>query len=587
MRLTLRLFVVAALGIVGLAISTSTSAETSAGSVTPGVSFAATDQVIVKMQPGHGASVAALGRASGQSVTKVRNLTADTVVVRLPGAQSDAALRGTVNAMARVQGVEWVEPDVRMTTQTNDPLFAQQWDLGPAGTSAYGIDLASAWSALPTGPETVNVAVVDTGYVDHADLAGVFLPGYDFVDDARIANDGDGRDADASDPGDWITSQESRRGFFRGCQSGNSSWHGTHVAGTIAAVADNGTGIAGINPHASIVPVRVLGKCGGYTSDITDGVRWAAGLSVGVPVNQNVAKVINLSLGGSGACSSTWQSAIDAVTAAGTTVVVAAGNSNADASGYSPASCNGVVTVASTGKAGKRAYYSNYGSTVELAAPGGDKNADAGDTILSTLNTGTTSPIASPAGDTYVKYQGTSMASPHVAGVVSLMLSAKPGLTPGQIGQLLQQTVTPFPSGSTCSTSTCGAGILNAAKAVTAAAGSQPPSTTQPSSTTLPPPAAVPGTFGKIGPASGSGNFKKGVTLSWEASAGATGYSVCIEVDSSPDGVCNSFTKGPYSGTSIRFVGLASGSTFEWQVRADNASGSTVASGAAWSFSTR
>ncbi len=587
MRTPLRLLVVIAVGALGLVVSTGTSADTAVGSVTPGVSFAATDQVIVKMRPGDVANLATLGRAAGKSVGKVRSLTSDMVVLRLPDAQSGAALRATVNAMARVQGVEWVEPDVRMTTQTSDPLFGDQWDLGPAGPSVYGIDLEDAWSALPAIPATVNVAVVDTGYVAHADLGPVILPGYDFIDDPRIANDGDGRDADASDPGDWITNQESRRGFFRGCQAGDSSWHGTHVAGTIAATTDNGKGIAGINPHAKIVPVRVLGKCGGYTSDITDGVRWAAGLAVtGTPPNPNIAKVVNLSLGGSGACSSTWQTAIDAVTAAGTTVVVAAGNSNSDAAGFSPASCNGVVTVASTGQAGSRAYYSNYGATVEIAAPGGDKNADAGDTILSTLNTGATSAVASPAGDTYVRYQGTSMASPHVAGVVSLMLSTQPGLAPAQIRQLLQQSATPFPSGSSCSTATCGDGIVNAAAAVIAAGDSEPPVTTQPPTTTQPP-AGVPGAFDKLSPAPNTANVKKSVELSWEPSSGATGYMVCIEIDLSPDGVCDSFTHGPYTGSSVRFVGLASGSTYEWQVRADNAGGSTVANDVAWFFSTR
>lgn len=594
MRALGKLFLVASVGMSGLVMSSGTSAEPTVGEVNDGVSFGETDQLIVKAARGRSVSVAALSEAAGAPVKKVRDLADGAVVVRLSKSQRDNALRATAQAFARVGGVEWVEPDVWMTTVTDDPLFSAQWDLGPAGPAVFGIDVAGAWAALPSNPSSVNVAVVDTGQVDHADLDAITLPGYDFIGDTRIANDGNGRDGDARDPGDWITSQESRSGFFRGCTVSNSSWHGTHVAGTIAAVSGNHKGIAGVNPHARIVPVRVLGKCGGYTSDITDGVLWAAGLTViGVPNNPNVAKVVNLSLGGSGACSSTWQSAIDAVTAAGTTVVVAAGNANSDAAAYSPASCNGVITVASTGKAGARAYYSNYGSVVEIAAPGGDRLADGGDTVLSTLNTGSTSPVASPGGDTYVRYQGTSMASPHVAGVASLMLSANPALSPAQITQLMQQSATPFPSGSNCTTSLCGAGIVDAAGAVVAAGGANPGTTTTTTTTTtlatttttMPPP--VPGAFVKTSPADDATGAKTNVVLSWSGSTGATGYWVCLEIDSTPNGTCDAFTEGPFTTTGVRFTGLSAGSTYEWQVRADNSAGSTVASGSAWSFSTR
>jgi serine protease len=550
------------------------------GTVTPGISFAPTDQVIVKMQAGQIPSANSLGRNAGVSVTSVRNLTADTIVLKLPGVQSDAALRATVNALAKSPGVEFAEPDVRMSV--SEDRSSEQWDLGPAGPTAYGIDLAGAWAGVPANPAQVTVAVVDTGYVEHADLTGQFVGGYDFVSDSRIGNDGDGRDSDAHDPGDWITNQDSRRGFFRGCAAGDSSWHGTHVSGTIAALA-NVDGINGINPNAKILPVRVLGKCGGYTSDITDGVRWAAGLAVnGVPTNTNVAKVVNLSLGGGGACASTWQSAINDVTAAGTTVVVAAGNSNADAAGYSPASCNGVITVASTGKAGSRAYYSNFGTSVEIAAPGGDRIADDGDTILSTLNTGATSPSA----DTYAKYQGTSMAAPHIAGVASLMLAANPTLTPIDIVQVMQQTATPFPGGSSCATG-CGSGIANAASAVAAAISTDPTTTTTTTATTTTTvsPTDLPGTFAKTGPIDGTNNIKKNVTLSWQSSDAATEYWVCI--DTAEDGNCDAFTSGPYTGTSVRFVGLASGTTYEWQVQATNSNGATIASDAVRTFQTR
>jgi serine protease len=580
MRTTAKLLAVGLLGGSALVVSSGAIAQNPAppaGVVTPGVSFAPTDQVIVKMRSGATPDAAELGRASGQSVTNVRNLSADTIVLKLPSTQSGAALRATVTALAKAPGVEWAEPDVRMSV-TGD-RSAEQWDLGPATSAPYGIELAGV---SLTDPSPVTVAVVDTGYVAHADLAGRIVGGYDFVSDSRIANDGGGRDDDARDPGDWITSQESRRGFFQGCYVDTSSWHGTHVSGTIAALAGNNEGINGINPSARILPVRVLGKCGGYTSDITDGVKWAAGLPVaGTTANANVAKVVNLSLGGSGACSATWQDAIDATVAAGTTIVVAAGNSNADAANYSPAGCSGVITVASTGKAGNRAYYSNFGNTVDVAAPGGDRLADADKTILSTLNTGTTAPIS--GGDTYAYYQGTSMAAPHVAGVASLVLAAKPGLTPGDVATVLMGSATKFPSGSTCATG-CGSGIVNAAAAVSTALVTEPTPTTTTTTTTTTVSQNAPAAFTKIGPANGASGFRKSVTLSWQQSAGATFYKVCIGVGAICDSP-GSFT-GTYSGTSVKFVGLASGMTYKWQVMAVNASGETAASDGVWSFST-
>ena len=239
--------------------------------------------------------------------------------------------------------------------------------------------------------------------------------------------------------------------------------------------------------------MRVLGKCGGYTSDIVDAIRWSAGLAVpGVPANANPARVLNMSLGGPAACDangqnctceSVMQSAINDALAANAVVVVAAGNDNADASRFSPANCSGVITVAATGRAGQRASYSNYGPVVEIAAPGGD-----GPTVLSTLNTGATSP--DPAGYTYGGYQGTSMATPHVSGIASLMLSINPSLTPAQVVSKIQTTARAFPTGTgrDCTTALCGAGIVDAAAAVLSAGGRAPTTTTLATSGT---PAAV------------------------------------------------------------------------------------------------
>jgi len=347
--------------------------------------------------------------------------------------------------MANDPTVLYAEPDRILKVQSTpaDPMFAQQWDYFE---TKAGMNLPLAWD-LSTGSGVV-VAVLDTGYRPHADLADNLLTGYDFVSDAGMGHDGDGRDADASDPGD-------------GCSSGHSSWHGTHVAGTIAALANNGIGIAGVAYSAKVLPVRVLGCGGGYNSDIADGMIWAAGGSVnGVPTNATPAKVLNLSLGGQSACSMTMQSAINTARSLGANVVVAAGNANMAVGNFSPANCKGVIAVAALGRNGGKAPYSNYGGLVTVAAPGGNMNSGTANGILSTLNTGG----ATPGEDSYAYYQGTSMAAPHVAGVVALMLARNPQLTPDEVTVLLRSTTRPFPAAC----GGCGTGMVDAAKAVKA-----------------------------------------------------------------------------------------------------------------------
>jgi serine protease len=350
--------------------------------------------------------------------------------------------------------IEYVEPDLKMhvLATPNDAYYSRQWDLFEA---TGGIRAPAAWD-LATGAGVV-VAVLDTGLRPHAELSGQTVAGYDMITLASIANDGGGRDADASDPGDWVAAGE----CGSGTSASNSSWHGTHVAGTIAAKANNGAGIAGIAYNARIQPLRVIGKCGGYSSDIADAMVWASGGTVGgIPANATPAKVINLSLGGAGSCGTTTQNAINSARARGAVIVVAAGNANTHAGSYSPASCAGVVTVAATDRYGARAYYSNYGSVVALAAPGGDARSAAANGILSTLNAGTSTPGA----DAYAYYQGTSMAAPHVAGVAALMLSAQPAATPDQVAAVLKSSARAFPG--VCAQ--CGAGIVDAAAAVAA-----------------------------------------------------------------------------------------------------------------------
>lgn len=427
-------------------------------------SLAQTDRLIVKYNdaPKGGVRVVMVGalrqglvdRAGqqvGASLTPLRAMGTGALVFQLSRTMPVAEVSAlAADLMARDPGVAYAEPDRIMTTQSipSDPRYNEQWDLYEA---AGGIRAPGAWD-LSKGAG-INVAVIDTGYRAHADLAGQVLPGYDFIANLATAGDGNARDADAQDPGDWLAA--SQCGASAPAQDQSSSWHGTHVAGTIAARANNGVGIAGVAYSAKIVPVRVLGKCGGYTSDIADGIIWASGGAVAnVPANANKARVLNLSLGGGGSCAITTQTAINGARSRGVVVVVAAGNSAMDASNFSPANCAGVITVAATTRAGGRASYSNFGSIVDIAAPGGDTGAP----ILSTLNAGT----RTPAGDSYAGYSGTSMATPHVAGVVALMLAQNPALTPDQVEVKLKAGARAFPAAC----AGCGAGIVDATAAL-------------------------------------------------------------------------------------------------------------------------
>ncbi len=269
-----------------------------------------TDRIIIKYNPATSAfaapartdQMARLNAVAGVTLNYFRAMSGDASVLSLPGRLPLAQVRAISSKLMALPEVAYAEPDQVLfpALTPNDPLYSNQWDL--FGTN--GINAPAAWD-ITTGSASIVVADIDTGITAHADLSGRTVPGYDFISDSRIANDGNARDADPSDPGDWITAAESASGFFAGCPVENSSWHGTHTAGTIGAKSNNSLGVAGINWNSKILPVRVLGKCGGYTSDIIDGLRWSAGITVtGVPANPNPAKVANLSLGGSGACNS-------------------------------------------------------------------------------------------------------------------------------------------------------------------------------------------------------------------------------------------------------------------------------------------
>lgn len=398
---------------------------------------------------------------TGLSVSKVRTLATGAELVEVSGdrmrfSSYAGTAREVMVSFARNPAVAYVEPDrlMRPTLTPNDTYFSNQWDLTDA---TGGANVPSAWD-ISTG-SGIKVAVIDTGITTHSDLAGQTVGGYDFISDSDTARDGNARDSDPQDEGDWYATNECGYGYG----ASDSSWHGTHVAGTIAAKTNNGAGVAGMAYGAKVVPVRVLGKCGGYTSDIVDAMVWSAGGSVsGVPSNANPARVLNLSLGGSGSCGS-FQSAVNSARANGAVVVVAAGNENQNVSNSSPANCSGVISVAATTKTGSRASYSNYGSSIVVSAPGGAGSGGSTD-ILSTLNSGTTT----PSSETYAYYAGTSMAAPHVAALAAMVLSVDPSLTPDEVKDLITDNARPLPG--SCSGG-CGAGIIDAHATLVAAGG--------------------------------------------------------------------------------------------------------------------
>jgi serine protease len=343
--------------------------------------------------------------------------------------------------------VEYAEPDY-IRTRSGDPvtpsdeLFPKQWGLPM-------VKAPNAWGGGYEGSGAVTVAIIDTGYVAHPEIADRVIDQWDFISDPANAGDGDGRDGDATDTGD-STDQ-------------SSALHGTHVAGIIGADTNtNGLGIAGVDWHCNLVIVRALGVSHGtgVDSDISDAIRWAAGLHVdGVPDNATPAQVINMSFGGKGA-SQTMQAAVDDAVAAGAVVVTAAGNTGEDAAGDSPAGLRGVITVGAVEPGGQLARYSNWGKAVSLLAPGGLLANDANgnpEGILSTIESKT-------AGYTYAYYAGTSQAAPYVSATVSLMKALAPTLTPLDVQKMLMASANPdarCPSRTNASEPGCGAGLLD------------------------------------------------------------------------------------------------------------------------------
>lgn len=416
------------------------------------------------------------GSRQALKLSYLKSISAQSHVMLSSTPLNRAEMTALTRDIAQDPRVEYVEIDERVY-----PLFvpddtdyaAQQWNLKEPTTDPGGANLPGAWDQLASSVNGsgVTVAFLDTGYRPHADLLANIVAGYDFVSadvDGTFgtANDGDGRDANAEDPGNWNDTDP-----YMGapCDRTSSSWHGTRVAGIIGAVGNNHAGVIGVAYGATLLPVRVLGRCGGYTSDIAAGIQWAAGLPVaGVATNTaHVAKVINMSMGSPGTCSTTFQTAITAATNAGSVIVVATGNGASDTTISAPANCNGVIAVTAHTRLGDTANYANIGAGTSISAPGGGDGTQRlpgdGGAVYSTSNTG----ITTPGADSYSGYIGTSFAAPHVSGAAALLLQIRPTLSPASVLHYLTSTARTYPTGTYCvGRAGCGAGLLDVYSAV-------------------------------------------------------------------------------------------------------------------------
>jgi serine protease len=468
--------------------------------------------VIVKLRAGSPAAAltkltngadrtAALAKRTGLSLRHKRDISDLMMATRIELDGSSPA-----QALERLRSdpaIEFVSIDrqrfMHATTPT-DSLFGNQWYL--QNTEISAVNAINAWDQ-ERGSAGIVVAVLDTGVLyDHPDLGrgdmnGKILPGYDFVSADFRVNDGDGRDADPSDPGDWVNDADKAASTaLANCDVYGSTWHGTRVAGMIGAISNNSAGITGLSWNSFILPVRVLGKCGGSDSDILAGMRWAAGLTVsGVPVNPTPARILNMSLGSTSECEQTYRNVIDELTARKVLVVISAGNEGTVVS--SPANCPGVAAVAALRHAGSKVGFSNLGPEVTLGAPGGNcVNVNGGPCLFSldtTSNTGTTVPATHTFTSQTNSNLGTSFSAPIVSGIAALMLSRNANLSTAQLLARLREGTRPYPTSvdgeptltachipdsaqdfqtaqCLCTTDTCGAGMANAALSVAAAA---------------------------------------------------------------------------------------------------------------------
>jgi uncharacterized protein (TIGR03382 family) len=387
-------------------------------------------QLLVRAAPkADPAKVAALvSHRLGRTLTVVQKRSLDWIQLEDRSARTETATLALVDdAKKKVPGLRGVAAVwVWHTLSTpNDPLYDYMWHLETIGAPAM-------WD-VTTGSTASRVGVVDTGTLfNHEDLAGKQGTGFDFVSDSSASNDGNGRDSDATDAGD-------------DCQGEGDSFHGTHVAGTILANRNNGIGIAGINGGAKLVTGRALGRCGGSTVDINEAVLWMSRYQVdGVtPIAvEDQPRVINLSLGVSDApCDDYTQSVWEAVTSTGSIIVVAAGNDGNNVDVGSPASCPDSVAVAAYGITSSGSIqlssFSNFGDEIDIVAPGGEQARGIEYGVLSATDD---SLSMFQDGSPYSFQQGTSMAAPHVTGVISLMVDLNPSLDRDAVVQILQST---------------------------------------------------------------------------------------------------------------------------------------------------
>jgi serine protease len=500
-------------------------------------------QMIVKLrnpkatelvQPLGAERVAALSNRGGVSMRGFRPMSLGASVLRLDTPLKLSEAKAVAARIAADPEVLYAEPDLPVRAfQTAPPdasYVLREWhffspndvytdraldltgnkQVPPTG----GANLPGAWG-ITQGSPAIVVALIDSGVtLNHPELAAALLPGFDFVSSNAgapplpqnfIANDGNDRDADPTDPGDWVTAAEKTNNPE--CDDGqtgqtDSSWHGTHMAGTIVGQWGNGVGnnppagtsTAGIAPNARLLPVRALGKCGGTSSDVADAILWAAGVAVPrlASANPNPARIINMSLGSTGGvCSNTYANAIAAV-ANQALVIAAAGNDGIFNGVSQPANCPGVLAVTAHTINGDNADYANVGPEVGVSSPGGGAptqlntvpaivNTDIGFYTWSSILFGATTPASvernPPAGQpprsgpAIGGFTGTSGATANVSGVAALVLSAKPSLTPAELRNVLVTRTRSHPAGGFCATGqpgagTCGSGLLDASAAV-------------------------------------------------------------------------------------------------------------------------
>ncbi len=549
---------------------------------------ATVQRLIVRLRAeGSGALAAHASALSGLALIEQRRLSTGGHVLHLPVALTATAARAVAQSISQDPAVLSAEPDLLLvpqgllfnplapaSTPTGFQGYASQWYLGSAsGNEPTAIGLAGAINASHGGSPGLTIAVLDTGILAHPDLGGAnsagtrylpsgrFLTGFNFTGaDSDYASSGcqppggsyvfsntanspqAGRAPDPTDPGNWIDAAV--RATSAGCLFGSSAntgsdWHGTEMTSIIAASTDSALQFDGINQNSQILPVRVAGRGGAFLSDIIEAAYWSAGLQTaalqaqGISRNPNPAQVLNVSLGATGACSPSWQDALNAILAPNgpvKAVVVAAGNEGAAPGAL--ASCRGAVVVGAVNRAGQRSAFSNFGSAVTLAAPGGDCSngsasgcvVAASDAIFALGNSGTTTAL----GNNYTSLWnvvGTSPATGLVSGVVSLMLSANPSLSPAQVVNTLQASARPFPVGSNCSAGVCGAGMLDANAAVQLALST-------PAAAAGAPSAGTPSLTGSSTPnIAASGISTGGAAVSGGGGGGGCGFSAHQPVD--------------------------------------------------------